>query len=139
MKYTKIKQIRREELEKFPLGFAFNDKQFEEMMKEFGLKVTDTDKIVYFGAGGYMKKTDLEAYKALIKRHNKEHYELLNNDEEYARTAFRYEFSNHECGYTGDFSPALSALGITYKYLEANERLEGIFYAVQDEFLRDCE
>lgn len=35
-RYAELKQRQQEEFNKLPLGFAFSDKQFNEMMKEWG-------------------------------------------------------------------------------------------------------
>lgn len=65
--YQEMKKRQEEELTKIPKKFAFTDEQFKQGMKELGLNENDTDKIVGIGAGGFMKKTDVEDYKGLQK------------------------------------------------------------------------
>ena len=66
--YQEMKKRQEEELKKIPIKFAFTDEQFKQGMKELGLNENDTDKIVSIGAGGFMKKTDVEAYKEMQKK-----------------------------------------------------------------------
>lgn len=44
-KYTELKAKHQAEVDAFPFGFAFNNKQFNEMMEKWGLTPDDTDKI----------------------------------------------------------------------------------------------
>lgn len=57
-KYAEMKKRHQEEVNQLPLGFAFSNKQFEEMMEKWGLSPADTDKICSIGAGGYIQKKD---------------------------------------------------------------------------------
>ena len=45
-------------------------------------------------------------------KHLKDSYDQLQAEPEGFREMIRYELYNHECGYTGDYSEALSSLGI---------------------------
>ena len=72
MKYLELKQRQQKEVNDFPFGFAFSNQQFKEMMEKFGLKETDTDKIYSIGAGGYIRKSDSNAFDEMFKRHRKE-------------------------------------------------------------------
>ena len=58
--YVTMKQKHQAEVDAFPFGAAFSNKQFEEMMLKFGLTVDDTDKICSLGAGVFIRKTDKE-------------------------------------------------------------------------------
>jgi len=50
-KYTDLKNRQQEEFNAFPLGAAFGNKQFAEMMQAWGLTENDTDKIYSIGGG----------------------------------------------------------------------------------------
>ena len=78
MKYLKLKEKHQKEVNDFPFGFAFSNEQFKDMMKKFGLKEKDTDKIYSIGAGGYIKKTDAEAMHNMFKRHREESSHKIN-------------------------------------------------------------
>lgn len=110
----------------FPLGAAFSNKQFEEMMNEWGLTSKDTDKICRIGAGMFIRKADREAFIALITRH---HEELRNamQDIEFFQSAALYEMFNHEYGINlqADWD-VINALGYEVEYIDGTwiEQLE---------------
>ena len=125
-KYRVLKEKHQQEVNAFPLMFAFSQKQFVEGMEKLGLKETDTEKIISIGAGGYMKKTDLESFKSMRERHYTERKEAVNNDTDgtgYILDMFSYELSNHEYCYTGDISDTLDCLGYTREEINQDEKL----------------
>ena len=69
-KYTELKSKHQKEVDAFPFGFAFNQKQFDEMMTKWGLAPTDTDKIYKIGGGDYVRKSDADAMNEMIVRRN---------------------------------------------------------------------
>jgi len=126
MKYIDLKQKQQQEVNEFPFGFAFNNKQFKEMMENFGLKETDTDKIYSIGAGGYIRKTDSEAMEKMFERHRQEMQDEINNDKkgtDFVYEMFRYELANHEYCITYDLEPTLNSLGLTEKQVYENPKL----------------
>ena len=111
--YIQMKKEHQEEVNNFPMIFAFSNKQFEEGMKKLGLKITDTDKIYKLGdTGGYYRKVDAEKLHEMFKRHNYEMKEAMKN-EEFAYGAFDYELANHEYVITYSLEDTLNALGLT--------------------------
>jgi hypothetical protein len=44
LKYTELKSKHQNEVNTFPLGFAFNNTQFDEMMARWGLKPQTSEK-----------------------------------------------------------------------------------------------
>ena len=126
MKYLELKQRQQKEVNEFPFGFAFSNEQFKDMMKKFGLKEKDTDKIYSIGAGGYIRKTDSEAMHDMFKRHRKEIENEIKNDKDgtgFIYEMFRYELSNHEYCVTYDIEPTLDALGLTLEEINKNQKL----------------
>lgn len=122
-KYLQMKKAHQEEVNNFPMVFAFSKQQFEEAMSKLGLTSTDIDKICSIGGGGIIRKTDVDSLKSMFDKHNKEKQEAINNDDEYIFQMFNYELSNHEYCYTGSISDTLDALGFTYDEIQANSRL----------------
>ena len=59
-KYDEIKEKHQKIVDDFPMKFAFSDEQFNQSMKELGLKPDDTDKVVSIGGGGFIKKLMLK-------------------------------------------------------------------------------
>ena len=121
-KYTSLKSKHQKEVDAFPFGFAFNQKQFDEMMEKFGLTPDDTDKIYKIGGGGYIRKTDSEAMNEMFERHEAERKAAM-QDDEYLYEMFNYELANHEYCITYDLSDTLDALGLTMDEVNADPRM----------------
>ena len=134
--YVELKNRQQAEFNKFPLGFAFSNSQFKEMMEKWGLKETDTDKIYSIGSGGYIRKSDHATFHEMSDRHSKEFNQAIAEDktgEGFIYQMFLYELNNHEYGYTGDESDTLDALGYTEKDINSDERLlHGLKKAMRD-------
>ena len=126
MTYNELKEKQQQEVNEFPFGFAFSNEQFKDMMKKFGLKEKDTDKIYSIGAGGYIRKTDSEAMHNMFKRHREEIENEIKNDKDgtgFIYEMFRYELSNHEYCVTYDIEPTLDALGLTLDEINKHQNL----------------
>lgn len=119
-KYTDLKAKHQAEVDAFPFGFAFNQKQFEEMMSKWGLTPDDTDKIYSIGGGGYIRKSDSEAMDKMFKRHELERKMARKHGDEYLFEMFNYELANHEYCITHDLTDTLDALGLTIEDINAN-------------------
>ena len=114
------------EINEFPFMFAFNQKQFDEGMKKFGLEPTDTDKICRVMNGGFIRKTDKNALVEMLSRHSKEMEDAIAEDEDgtgFILDMFVYELANHEYSYTGDLEPTLDCLELTIEEVQSDERL----------------
>ena len=73
-KYAELRQRQQQEVNALPIGFAFGNRQFEEMMRGWGLDPEkDLDKIYRLGrTGGYYKKTDAQLIHDTFSRHDAE-------------------------------------------------------------------
>ena len=123
--YIELKERHQKEINDFPFGFAFSDKQFDDMMiNKFGLTPEDTDKIYSIGGGGYIRKSDADAMHEMFDRHAKEReVAIKENKDDYLYHMFNYELANHEYCYTGDVSDTLDAIGLTREEVNADERM----------------
>ena len=124
--YEILKNRHQKEFNQFPLGAAFNEKQFDEMMEKWGLLSTDTDKILRIGSGCYIRKSDKEEFKALINRLDKEQNEAIADDQTgdgFIFDMFIYELANHEYCITHDLEDTLNALGLSIEEINADARL----------------
>ena len=140
--YIKLKEKHREEVNKFPMKFAFSDEQLKTGMKELGLKETDTDKIYPIIGGGFIRKTDVAAYNEMFDRHYKEKQEEIKKDitgEGFIKDMFSEELANHEYGYTLDIMPALRTLGLTLSDIEKNENLRRGLELATNEYREEIE
>lgn len=125
--YAEMKKQHQQEVNDFPMFFAFSDKQFAEGMKTLGLEPEDTDKIYSLrGTGGFYRKSDSEKLHGMFDRHEKELKDAIEADqtgEGFIYQMFDYELANHEYGYTRDCGPAFNALGLTVEEIRADKRL----------------
>lgn len=119
-KYTELKSKHQAEVDAFPFGFAFNQKQFEEMMTKWGLAPDDTDKIHSIGGGGYVRKSDSEAMHKMFARHELERKMARKHGDDYLFEMFNYELANHEYCITYELDDTLDALGLTIDEINAD-------------------
>lgn len=122
-KYTELKSKHQAEVDAFPFGFAFNQKQFDEMMDKWGLTPDDTDKIYSIGGGGYVRKSDAEAMHKMFERHELERKMARKHGDDYLFEMFNYELANHEYSYTQDLTDTLDALGLTMDEINTDPRM----------------
>ena len=128
-KYAELRQRQQQETNALPIGFAFGNRQFEEMMWGWGLDPEkDLDKIYRLGStGGYYKKTDAQLIRDTLSRHETELQEAIDGDKTgkgFIYEMFLYELDNHEYGYTMDTEDTLDALGYTVDEVLADPRLK---------------
>ena len=121
-KYTELKSKHQKEVDAFPFGFAFNQKQFDEMMIKWGLKPTDIREILSIGGGGYVRRDDAKAMNEMFDRHEAERKAAM-QDDEYLYQMFNYELGNHEYSYTQDLTDTLEAVGLTMNEINADPRM----------------
>lgn len=126
-RYAELRHRQQEEFNALPLGFAFSNKQFDEMMRNWGLDPEkDVDKIYSIGAGGFVQKKDAELLHETHKRLDEEMAAAIAADETgegFIYEMFLYELDNHEYGYTGELEETLDALGYTVEDINADKRL----------------
>ena len=70
--YQKMRNRQQREFNMLPLGFAFNRKQFNEMMRGWGLHPErDVKEVTCIGNGGYIQKKDVELLRQTSARHRR--------------------------------------------------------------------
>ena len=136
-KYAELRQRQQKEFDALPLGFAFSQKQFNEMMEGWGLDPEkDRDKILRIPGGGYVQKKDADLLHQTVERHDTEMAAAIAEDktgEGFIYEMFLYELDNHEYGYTRDTEDTLDALGYTAEQVLNDLRLKrGIEKAVTE-------
>lgn len=140
MGYSELKARQGEEYNKFPLGVAFGDRQFEKMMSKWGLStsIEDCKKIVSLGSGCYIRKQDVNGYCDMLEKFNKEKKDFLATKEG-LKDALKYEFDNQECGYTWEFEEGITALGWNVKKFFASKKRAAIFEEAKQEYIDSLE
>ena len=114
--YLNLLDKQREEMNNFPIAYAFNDKQLEEALEKLGAKKAEC--VTIFGHGDIVKKENAPKFIAMLKRHTREVKDLIANDKDVAEAAFLYEMDNHEyaINYDGD-DDVLRCFGMDYNDL----------------------
>lgn len=125
-KYYELKQRQQKEVDNFPMMFAFSKDQFNNGIIKLGLEPTDKEKIYSIGYGGYIRKSDSEAFNELFDRHEEEMKKAIEEDatgENFIYEMFLYELNNHEYGYTYEIDDTLQALNLTIEEINKDQRL----------------
>jgi len=137
--YKQLKERQQQEVNNFPLSFAFGDKQFVEMMAGWGLdakKDSDLAQVAPLFGGAYILKKAVPAYKDMNRRHQEELAAAIKADETgegFIYQMFLQELKNYEFGYTGDTSDTLESLGYTAEEVAKDPRLKrGIEKAINE-------
>lgn len=124
--YIELRRRQQAEYNNLPIGAAFNDEQFKEMMENWGLGVGDTDKIARLVGGSFIQKKDLDHYHEVANRLINEIEEAIAADKTgdgFIYQMFLTELQDHEYSYTGDAEETLDALGYTVDDIRADARL----------------
>jgi len=122
MNYQELKQIQRKRVNEFPMRFAFNDAQFQEILDEWEIDRNEMkDKLYKIPGGGFIRKTDSDALAELVELNAKEMRDAI-KDDEFLTEALEYELANHEYCITYDPADALDVLGLDPKRLTAREK-----------------
>lgn len=130
--YVELKDRQREEFNNFPIAYAFNEKQLEAALKKIGAEKSEC--VSVFGHGDIVKKEDTPKLLAMMKRHDKEVLDLLNDKEE-AEAAFLYEMNNHEYCINWDGDDVLGCFGLTFEKLR-EAGLEDAYRRARREHMR---
>lgn len=126
MTYQQLVDKQQKEVNEFPLGAAYNKKQFEEMMAKWNLKPTDTDQITTIMNGVFIRKSDIPAYIELVNKLHNETQKAIKNDETgdgFVYQMFAYELDNHEYSVTYGLEETLDALGYTIEDIQNDRKL----------------
>lgn len=119
-RYESVKRKNSEQFNKFPMFFAFSEKDLEEGKETLG--VTDNKDLLRISSSGFIRKKDHEAFNKMMSDLDANitaHYD--NSD--FLYDMFYYELANHEYGYTLDLTDTLGALGLTLEEISNNPKM----------------
>lgn len=140
--YKQLKDRHQKEMDAFPLGAAFSNKQFEEMMQKWGLTVDDTDKICSIGGGCFIRKSDKETFFNMLKRFDDETQAAIAADttgDGFIYDMFYYELANHEYCITYEYDETFDSLGLTEEEVNADKRLLHGLKKAEKAYLKNCD
>lgn len=133
--YRQLKDEKQKEFNAFPMAFAFSEQQLKEGLDKLGIT---KDEAVGIGAGGFIRKSDLEDFKAMVERWQDAEAEAIANDktgEGFIKDMFVYELDNHEFGYTGNSEDTVRSLGLTYEKIKSDKALSRGFDLARKEIM----
>jgi hypothetical protein len=125
--YSDFKLAEREAIDALPIEFAFNDDQFHDMLKKFGLTLDEKDKLRRIPGGGFCLATDAKMIVETMLSWSRMLSEIIKTDDEFTVDALRYELDNHEYGYTGEPDDALLELGLPSDVNKLDDRMKALF------------
>lgn len=133
--YWDLKKKHEQEIQDFPIAFAFSDKQLEEALEKLGADDISECRTVLH-QGDIVKKEDAESLMQMLYRHTEEIIALIRSDEKIAYETFLSEMDNHEyaINWDGD-DDVLGCLGMCYKDLK-EYGLVDIYNSARREHLR---
>lgn len=130
MTYNQLKKKQENEMNEFPMKFAFSSKQFDQGMSELGLNPEDKHLVCSIGNGGFIRKTDSQAFGDMLYAHQEEHKRAIADDKSgdgYVYDMFLYELNNYEYSITLDAEQALTSLGLTEEDVRQDKVLTKAF------------
>lgn len=134
--YEAMQKRHQQEVNAFPMKWAFNNRQLEQGMRELGLNPLQTNEIVGIGGGGFIRRSDKQAFIDMFKRQNAEQKAALaaqKTGDEYAYQMFLHELGNHEYVITGDLSDTLDACGLSAEQINNDPKLrKALARAIKD-------
>ena len=122
-RYLEMKRKHQEQINNFPLKFAFSKDQVEEGMKELGVTKKE---VVSIGAGGFLRKTDFSRFKKESRERIEEMEKAIADDktgEGFIYEMFYYELNNHEYCVTYSIADTVEGLGMTEEEVYNSESL----------------
>lgn len=132
--YSKFRERQQQEVNDFPIAYAFNDQQFQEALVKLGAKSTK-ECVSVFGHGDIVKRENAPKLIAMLENHTVELHEAL-KDKEFAYDAFLYEMNNHEycLNWDGD-DDVLGCFSLNFKKLR-EMGLEDAYRRARNEHMR---
>lgn len=122
--YRKFIEEKQKEFDNFQgIGFAFSNKQFEEMLIKLNASPKD---LYHIGAGAFILKDRYQALIDLTNDYDKKLNELM-KDYNFALSGFTYELANHEYNITYDYDSTLEALNLTEEEIHNSNILSKAF------------
>lgn len=116
--YLDLIEQHREEINNFPIAYAFSEKQLQEALEQLGVESVK-DCVTIFGHGDIVKRGDAKRYIDMLERHSQEVKDAMIADEAFAESAFRYEMDNHEYALSWDGDEeVLRCFGMDYDDLD---------------------
>ena len=141
--YQELKTRQQKEVDALPLGFAFSEKQFEEMKAKLGVK--ENSELYRLGnTGGFYRKIDTDLIMGTFKRHQEERQNAIFTangiNTVYVQSMIYYEMCNHEFAINHDGrEEVLEACNLTEELLDKHSELKNAWNAAHKQYYADAE
>lgn len=128
-RYAVLRRKQEQEIHALPIGFAFGNRQFEELMRHWGFDPEkDLDKNLPARRYRRLLQADVaQLIRDTLHKYEEELQAAIAEDETgdgFIYEMFLYELDNHEFGYTQDPEDTLTALGYTADEVQRDPRLK---------------
>ncbi len=141
--YQELRTRQQKEVDALPLGFAFSEKQFEEMKAKLGVK--ENSELYRLGnTGGFYRKIDADLIIGTFKRHQEEQQNAIFTangiNTAYVQSMIYYEMCNHEFAINHDGrEEVLEACNLTEELLDKHSELKNAWNAARKQYYADAE
>ena len=141
--YQELKNRQQKEVDALPLGFAFSEKQFEEMKAKLGVK--ENSELYRLGStGGFYRKVDADLIIGTFKRHQEERQNAIFTangiNTVYVQSMIYYEMCNHEFAINHDGrEEVLEACNLTEELLDKHSERKNAWNAASKQYYADAE
>ena len=141
--YQELRTRQQKEVDALPLGFAFSEKQFEEMKVKLGVK--ENSELYRLGdTGGFYRKIDADLIMGTFKRHQEERQNAIFTANGinivYVQSMIYYEMCNHEFAINHDGrEEVLEACNLTEELLDKHSELKNAWNAASKQYYVDAE
>ena len=141
--YQELRERQQKEVDALPLGFAFSEKQFEEMKVKLGVK--ENSELYRLGdTGGFYRKVDADLISETFKRHHEERINAIFTSNgintAYVQNMIYYEMCNHEyaINHSGR-EEVLDACNLSENLLKKHPELKSAWDAARKQYYADAE
>lgn len=131
--YLQFKNNKQEKINNFNIMYAFDKQQFENGLERLGV---NSNEVVSIGGGGYIRKSDIQAFKEMFEDFKNEHNENMKNDD-YVYHMFKYEMANNEYIMTYNDYEVLSTCDIEKELFMTDKRLQSIFTQAKNDYIEE--
>lgn len=125
--YQELRDRHQQEVNNFPIFFAFSKKQFDGGMISLGLQESEINEVIHLGGGDYIRKSDYDKWVKLGKKIEREMKEAIAADKDgtgFIYDMFYYELTNHEFCVTGDVDDTLHSLCLSIDEINKDARMK---------------
>ena len=141
--YQELKTRQQKEVDALPLGFAFSEKQFEEMKAKLGVK-ENSELYRLSDTGGFYRKIDSDLIIGTFKRHQEERQNAIFTangiNTVYVQSMIYYEMCNHEFAINHyGREEVLEACNLTEALLDKYSELKNAWNAARKQYYADAE